>query len=81
MLGAAPSASGEPSIWYAEVEQPHRKFAGKAMAHPVVVIGQYLERKRFLRPRHANFIRVRVQPHRAPPAASGTPPTLRPSER
>ena len=31
MLGPAPSASGEPSIWYAEVAQPHRKSFGKTI--------------------------------------------------
>ena len=31
MLGPAPSASGEPSIWYAEVAQPHRKSFGKML--------------------------------------------------
>src|SRR5678816_773221 len=37
MLGPAPSASGEPSTWYAEVAQPHRKRSGKRVA-PFVVI-------------------------------------------
>src|SRR5882724_8764617 len=29
MLGPAPSASGEPSIWYADVAAPHKKSSGK----------------------------------------------------
>src|ERR1700719_253733 len=29
MLGPAPSASGEPSIWYAEVALPQRNAPGK----------------------------------------------------
>src|SRR5436309_15088487 len=32
MLGPAPSAKGEPSTWWAEVEAPHRKPAGKRNA-------------------------------------------------
>src|SRR6266508_3064262 len=35
MLGPAPSASGEPSIWYAEVAAPHRKPSGKRAETPI----------------------------------------------
>jgi hypothetical protein len=31
MLGPASSASGEPSIWYAEVAAPQRKPGGNAL--------------------------------------------------
>src|SRR5215216_4361747 len=30
MLGPAPSASGDPSTWYAAVAAPHRKLSGNA---------------------------------------------------
>src|SRR5438132_7487134 len=37
MLGPAPSASGEPSIWYAEVALPQRKSGGNSMTAVIVI--------------------------------------------
>src|SRR5687768_12861820 len=39
MLGPAPSASGEPSIWCAAVAAPHRKPLGKTNGSDAWVIG------------------------------------------
>src|SRR5436309_9547047 len=40
MLGPAPSAKGEPSTWWAEVEAPHRKSAGKRNASLIASLRQ-----------------------------------------
>jgi hypothetical protein len=36
MLGPAPSASGEPSIWYDAVAQPHKKSRAKVVGVEVM---------------------------------------------
>jgi multiple sugar transport system ATP-binding protein len=81
MLSPAPSASGEPSIWYAEVAQPQRKFAGKVMAHSVAVVGQWGPqwRENVYSGPPKDVIRVPAAVHRAPaaPAGAAEPPMAR----
>src|SRR3954463_5943938 len=41
MLGPAPSASGEPSIWYADVAAPHRNPSGNCTLVVIARSGPY----------------------------------------
>src|SRR5688572_25664691 len=65
MLGPAPSASGEPSIWYADVAVPQRKSRGNSIRRSRASIdddarGQLVEAQLHAVPRYAPAVDPRV---------------------